>query len=428
MKIDKPINPNYCATVVEIKNTFPLEGFDNLVGATIFGFQVLVSKSDIGKVGVFFSCETQLSDEYCYENNLYREDSRTGNLNKDASSKGYLGKNRRIKALKLKGNVSNGLFMPLESLSFTKVESLLKLGDEFDNLNGKEICKKYEIPKKVGRQQNIIDRGFVRADKKFMPEHIDTENFFKNYTRIPLNSEVYITQKIHGTSVRVGHTLVNHKPTTIEKIASWFGAKIIKTEYDYLYGSRKVIKDVNNPNQEHYYETDIWTTEGKKLDSILPKNYIVYGELVGWTGEGKEIQKSYTYNIPQATCELFVYRIAIVNVDGNMVDLSWNQVKEFCNKNGLKHVPELFTCKMETLVVDDFKYVKGLLDIRFFDGAGAFRNSLYLGLNKDIVDEGICIRCDGLTPIILKAKSPKFLEHETKILDTGEEDLESSQN
>lgn len=432
MKLDKPINPNYCATVVYLPAVrFDLKDLDNLKGVSIFGYNVIVSKDTPSELGIFFSTETQLSDEYCYENNLYREESRIGNLNKDKSSKGYLDKNRRIRAIKFKGNVSNGLFMPLKSLEYTGIDtSLLKEGDEFDILNGKEICRKYEVPKKEGRKQEIVDRGFVRADKKFIPEHIDTENFFKNWDKIPPETEVIITQKLHGTSIRIAHTYVNYKPKLVDRVARFFGAKIKQYEYAYLYGSRKVIKDANNPNQNHYYEQDIWTNEGKKLDGLLPENYVVYGELVGWTPEGQPLQKGYTYGIPKGTCELYIYRITIINEKGLMTDLSWQAVKEFCSKNGLKYVPELFKIDMRMLCDSDFQMVKALLDTRYFDGNenSHFRNCLWLGEDKELVDEGICIRADGLLPKILKAKSPKFLEHETKILDTGEEDLESSQN
>ena len=426
MKLDKPINPNYCATVVYLPATrFILKDLDNLEGASIFGYQVIVSKTTPNELGIFFSAETQLSDQYCYENNLYRH----GDKNKIPDEKGYLEDNRRVRAIKFKGNTSNGFFMPLKSLAYTGIDlSILKEGDEFDILNGYEVCRKYEVAKKVGRVQVLADRGFVRADKKFMPEHIDTENFFKNWDKISPETEVIVTQKLHGTSIRIANTLVNHKPSIVERIASWFGAKIVKTEYAYLYGSRKVIKDANNPNQNHYYETDIWTNEGKKLDGLLPENYIVYAELVGWTPEGQPLQKGYTYGLPVGTCEMFIYRITIINEKGLMTDLSWNQVKEFCSKNGLKHVPELCVNYMAQLTENDFESIKKFLDDRFFDGVVGFRNALWLGEDKNIVDEGVCVRADGLLPKILKAKSPKFLEFETKQLDTGEEDLESSQN
>lgn len=428
MKIDKPINSNYCATITHLPATrFSLVGLDNLEGANIFGYQVIVSKGTPNELGVFFPAESQLSDEYCFENNLYRH----ANLNKTPDQKGYLEDNRRVRAIKFKGNTSSGFFMPLKSLEYIGIDiNILKEGDEFDFLNGKEVCRKYEVARKVGRQQEKVDRGFVRADKKFMPEHIDTENFFKNWDKIPEDTEVIVTQKIHGTSIRVGHTLVNIKPTFRSRLATWLGVKVQKNEYAYLYGSRKVIKDANNPNQQHFYEQDIWSLEGHKLDGLLPENYIVYAELVGWTPDGKEIQKNYTYGIPKGTCELYIYRVALINEEGLMTDLTWNQIKEFCAKNGLKHVAELVVTRMKNLTGEvgsgTIAPITKLLDTRFFENG--YRNALYLGENKDIVDEGVCIRADGLQPKILKAKSPIFLQHETELLDVGEEDLESSQN
>lgn len=424
MKIDKPENPNYCASIVAVPPTrVKLDGLDNIERVSIYGYEVLVSKAMEDVIGVFFPAETQLSDQYCFENNLYRH----GDRNKNPDEKGYMEDNRRVRAIKFKGNTSNGFFMPLNSLAYTGIDlSVLKVGDEFDKLNGFDICQKYTVARKGNKTQEVANRGFVRADKKFMPEHIDTENFFKNHHKIDPDTEVIVTQKIHGTSIRVANTMVNHKQTVVDRIASFFGSNIIKTSYAYLYGSKKVIKDANNPNQNHYYESDIWTLQGKKLDGLIPENYIVYGELIGWTPEGAEIQRSYTYGISKGEAHLYVYRIAIVNGKGLTTDLSWQQVKEFCDSVGLRYVPELFKCKMSDLTNNDCAFLKTFLDARYFDGIN-LRQALWLGDNKDIVDEGVCVRAEGLTPKILKAKSPKFLEHETKVLDTGEEDLESSQ-
>jgi len=84
MRLVKPVNENYCATIVKIKNIIPLQGCDNVVATTIFGYQAIVGKNtEIGTLGVVFTAETQLSEEYCRENNLFR---RAGE-NKDPTEK-----------------------------------------------------------------------------------------------------------------------------------------------------------------------------------------------------------------------------------------------------------------------------------------------------------------------------------------------------
>jgi hypothetical protein len=45
-----------------------------------------------------------------------------------------------------------------------------------------------------------------------------------------------------------------------------------------------------------------------------------------------------------------------------------------------------------------------------------------------MVDEGVCLRTEaGLTPFVVKAKSPEFLRHETKMLDKGALDIEAEE-
>lgn len=422
MKIDKPENQNYCATVVAIKALIPLENCQNVVGTPIFGYQAIVSKDHtVGELGIVFPVETQLSHDFCFYNNLYRH----ADMNSDKEAKGYIEDNRRVRAMKFRTkNISNCLFMPLNSLWWTGIQdSELKEGDEFDTLNGKEICKKYVVKRNTSRISNEQKKEkFSRVEGKHMPEHIDTLNYFKFSESLDPNVEVYVTQKLHGTSIRVGHTIVKRKHNVIHRFAKLCGIKVQETEYDYVYGSRKVIKDANNPDQDHYYETDIWTEQGKKLLGLLPENYIVYAELIGYTSDGKEIQRNYTYAMPRGTSDMFIYRIAIVNPSGHLTDLSWMQVKEFCKKNGLKSVPELWHGKLSEFPVKEF------LDTRYFESLhGGYRNALWLGENMNLVDEGVCVRVEGITPQLFKAKSPKFLEHESSILDTGEEDLESAQ-
>lgn len=424
MKIDKPQNSNYAATVVQIKSIIPLENCDNVVATPIFGFQAIIQKSvQVGDVGIVFPAESQLSYDYCHHNNLHRH----GDRNKDQTVKGYVEDNRRVRAIKFRGNESSCFFMSLESLSYllspAEIEELRQnVGLEFDTLNGQEICRKYVVPTRGGQRVQEVKKVNRRVDDKHMPEHIDTDNYHKWGDTIPGDKQIVVTQKLHGTSVRIGHTYVRRKLTILDKVAKFFGANVLEVEHDYIYGSRKVIKDVNNPFQNHYYGSDIWTKAGDNLKGLLPENFIVYGELVGWVDD-KPIQKNYTYGVDFGQSELYVYRIAIVNHDGYMTDLSWDQVKEFCNHNGLNHVPELWRGLKRNFKVEHW------MNLRYRENLAGKSGSVAVPLSHpDTVDEGVCVRVDGLRPRILKAKCSKFFEYETALLDTGEQDVESSQS
>lgn len=416
MKLLKPENENYAATVVTIKETHELEGCDNVCGTVLFGFQAIVGKDTApGTMGIVFPAEAQLSLDYTRKNNLYRH----GDLNDDESKKGYLEDNRRVRALKFRGHRSDCLFMPLESLSYIKNLKIedLKEGDTFDRIGDDVICQKYLV--KRTRNEARLEKNkekFVRVEKKFLPEHYDSDNYFRNVHTIPDEREVIVTQKIHGTSIRIGNTYVARKFSLLDKLARRLGVPVKEQTTDYVFGSRKVIKDVHNPYQNHFYGVDLWSEEGEKLVGSLPSGFLLYGELIGWTPEGAPIQKHYTYQIPHATCDLYVYRIAFVNNEGFVCDLSWDQTREFCRDRGLKTVPELWRGKHKDFVVEEF------IDKRFQDEGYAG----VVPLDKESpVDEGVCIRVDGIAPYILKAKSPVFYEHETKMLDEEALDMEA---
>jgi len=416
----EPKNPNYAATVVRIASITPLAGCDNVVGANIFGYQAIVGKdTKVGDIGIFFPAETQLSEDYTRVNNLYRHKE----LNLDESKSGYIEDNRRVKAVKFRGHTSSCLFMPLESLTafldFKEWEEL-KEGDTFDELLGQEICRKYEVLMPNGRIKGQVNSPTPkkRYDTLFIPEHIDTENWWKNEHKIHRDAEVIVTAKIHGTSIRVGNALVDRKLTLRDRIAKALGVKVNEKEYAMLYGSKKVIKDINNPNQLHYYSEDIWTEEGKKLDGLVPEGYVVYAELVGWTPSGKPIQEGYTYGYEKGTCGLYVYRVAHINEKGLMTDLSWDQVKQFCTERGLKHVVEMWRGYKGLFKPEDY------LDKRFKEEWSGL--DLLPLSDPKTVDEGVCVRVEGLIPQLYKAKSPKFFEHETSLLDKQIVDMETS--
>ena len=424
MKLQEPKNSNYAATVVRIERLIPLTAdgpgkmdCDNVVGAPLLGYQAVVSKdTQVGDVGIVFTAETQLSDEYIRENNLYRHPEN----NKDTKKSGYLEDNRRVKAVKFRGHRSDALFMPLSSLAFTKIRlDELEVGDTFDVLGGKEICQKYEIKRKtVARVEKNKHREFKRVEEKFLPEHYDSENYFRNRDAIAPGREIIVTQKLHGTSVRIANTIVKRKLTLRDKIAKAMGAHIAETEFDYVYGSRRVIKDVNNPDHQHFYDSDIWTDAGQKIHDSIPENFILYGELIGYTPNGALIQDRYAYDLDPGQNDLYIYRVAMVSNQGMLVDLAWDLVKEFCRDRGIKHVPELWRGQHMNFNAEDWLNKNFHKELH-----GGYPQAVPLA-DDSPCDEGVCVRVDGIAPYILKAKSPDFLQMESENLDKGVIDTE----
>lgn len=422
MKLVEPENKDYAGVIVRLPKPVALEGLDNLVGLQVLGSQALVAKdSEYGELALVFTAGTQLSEEFAYKNNLYRHNDK----NENQAEAGYLEDNRHIRQLKLKGHTSGALVMKLESLHYIKgVQGTdWKEGDTFDRIGDHEICKKFI--RKATRKETAMQKNkkiFTRVDEKFLPVHYDTDNYFKNSHIIPENADVTVTQKLHGTSIRIANTIVQRKLTWKDKLAKKIGAVIQEREYDYVYGSRRVIKDKNNPSHIHFYDTDIWSTEGEKLMGKIPQGYLVYGELIGWTAEGAALQSKYTYTVPQGLAELYVYRVATINPEGVVVDLTYDQTVEFCRDRDLKVVPLLWRGKYKDFKPEDWADFPG------HDTLHNYREDGYpqaVPLDKESpCDEGVVIRAEGIAPFTLKCKSATFVGYDNQNTADGTLDME----
>jgi hypothetical protein len=423
MKIELT-NKNYCATVVAINNIIPLDNCDNVVHTSIMGNLVVVNKDiKIGKLGLFFPVECQLSKEYLSANNLYRNQL----LNVDNTKKGHFEENGRIRCVKFRGHNSEGLFMPLESLDFISDKSI-EIDTEFNILNGVEICKKYtvKIHNTPGTPGNKKDRNsnLKRYESKLVDNqfkfHLDTGQLFRNLHEIKPDSLLSITYKIHGTSTISSYILCKKPLKWYEKILKKIGINIVDTHYDYIWSSRKVIKNEKlNPNAEHYYKEDIWGIAHKELEPFLQKGMTIYAEIAGYLPNGSYIQKDYDYGCLLGQHKIFIYRITQTNVDGKTFEFSAKQVQEWCKLNGLLAVPELFYGYAKDFY--DYNTSEELLQIikdQFNE------KDCYLCTNK-LPEEGCVVRIDNkINCEAFKVKSTRFLEGETAILDKGIIDIE----
>ncbi len=411
---------NYSAVVVKINTLLELEGCDNLLWVPMLGLQALVSKDyKEGELYLMFPAEVQLSDDFCSNNNLYRH----SDLNLDPNAKGYIEDNRRVRAVKLRGHISSALLVPLNFLCYLTDVSYndLKEWDSFDTINDIEICKKYIVFKREPWTNRIggKNKRFQRIDNKVFPEHFDSDNFWINERKYKPTDLLVVTQKLHGTSARFGYVKTRRQLKWYERVLRWLGVKINDIEYDHIYASRTVIINWTvTKDYTWFYKTNVWEVINERYGNRIPKDYIIYGEIV-WRDWQWAIQKNYTYGLPQWEMELYVYRISIVNDDGLITDLSWDNIREFCKLQWMKPVPELWRGIYLGLDINEF------MEKRYFEQW--YTNCLPLS-HPTLPDEWVIVRREGIIPYLTKAKCQWFLVMESKERDSGVVDMESAQS
>jgi len=412
---------NYACSVVEIKDLFEIPNADAIVRTVVNGNNVVVPKTtEVGAKMLYFVSGTKLSAEYCHKNNLYDK----AEENQDTEKKAFISyKQKRVKAIKLRGIISDGMLMPLNSLlPFLEMSSInsLKVGDEFTEINGNTVCEKYIVPVKASTQsgaktQKISKLKDLIVDNQFH-FHFETEHFVKHQDKFKQETEIIITRKLHGSSLILSNVLITKKLSFLDKLLLKLGFDIAESEYGIIWSSGKPkgklpkgLESKTNrwetPNPS-YYTSDIWARAYKEIGHVVEKGISVYAEIVGKGIQGDLFTYGQDYGI-------HIYRITQTSVDGSVIEFSWEQVKKYCEKYGLNHVEEYFVGKVKEMVVDDSSLL-------------GYLQQMYL--NKSYpdckIDEGICVRLRE-TDEIFKLKSPNFIKMESDEQENEVEEKES---
>ena len=357
----------YCAYITTINNLRKHSNADRLQCSTVFGSNVIVGLNQkIGDRVVYFPVDGQLDKEFAEENNLLRKKDENGN-----NVGGYLDPEKRnIKALKLRGEQSDGLVLDISVLAkYTDVDRL-KDGDQITTLNGCEICRKYIPRSNYSRSSHPANAGKKRGKKKsdtvypFFAEHKDTAQLAYNQTAFREGDTCYITLKMHGTSARTANTVevTTKEPNRFLKRFLPLKAKSIK-EYKAVSGTRRVT--LNNYEGGYYGGNEFRRKYHDMFAEKLPKGVEIFYEIVGWVDENKtimgqcknslikdkEFSKQYgdvttfSYGCDVGQNDCYVYRMTMTNEDGYTVEIPWEQVQTECDRIGVKTVPtfEKFT-------------------------------------------------------------------------------------
>ena len=372
----------HCGYITTLKDVRVHPNADRLMLATCFESTVCVAKDQYfeGQIGVYFETDLQLSMEFCEQNGLLAVYENGVNI-----SGGYMDPAKRnVRAIKLRGEQSDGLFLPMACLDYTGANlDELKIGDQITTLNGHEICRKY-IPNRPKRGVNATSAGGAgkrtkrRAKRTLAPtfyEHKDTEQLQYYLDQFKPGDYVEITRKLHGTSGRTSHTKVfqGMKRTLKDWLLRREGTPIY--DWGYVTGTRRTVLDSYDGG---FYGSNLFRKQYHDFfEGKLWKGETVYYEILGFTHDGgpimaqcnneklqdKEFVKQYgkttTFSYgcdPNGTrptvapgcvagcpdkpqSRMFVYRMTMTNEDGEVVEYTPDQVRHRCMYMGADFVP-----------------------------------------------------------------------------------------
>lgn len=411
----------YVVRVSELKDH---PNADRLKVATFFGNDTCVGiDTAIGEIGIYFPCDLQLSEEFCDANHLCRK---TADGKPDT---GYLEREKRnVRAIKLRGVKSDGIFMSLSCLEYTGVNfDDIDIGDTISVVNGHEICKKY-IPRgtKQNRQghPNEGNRTRKRHDPiaPLLAEHADTEQLAYNMGAFKPGDLIEITLKMHGTSQRTGylpmlhgytgpnwaHIVIKH-PKLFKRLQGKANAALSPIyEYGYVSGTRRTV--LNDWEGGFYGSNEFRKKHAEFFEGKLHKGEEVFYEVVSYIDKNtpimssgkvpKEYQNTYgntmvfSYGCEAGESDFYVYRMTMTNEDGDVVEYSPDFMRYRCEQMGCKTVPVFYQGYIPkyTILPDDVgsptetnagEYVKEIAE-KFYDGPDP--------IGKTHVREGVVVR------------------------------------
>lgn len=389
----------YNAYITRIKNLHKHPNADKLQIGECFGNAIIVSMEyENNQLGIYFPSDGQLSVDFAEANNLLRKKDENGN-----NIGGYMDPDKRnVTAIRLRGEKSDGLFLPLKSLESFGDISTLNEGDRIDNFNGHEICCKY-VPRRQHRQGGVSSGNHTRKKRvdiaPLFTEHADTEQLAYNLAAFKPGDEIEITLKMHGTSQRTAHLpvfkgyatpypwarmVLNH--INPDKKMNWLVKKLYDAamntanpvyDWGYVSGTRRTV--LENFEGGYYGSNEFREAHSKFFEGKLWKGEEVYYEVVGFTHTGapimatadnkklndKEFVKQYgkttTFSYgcePEASTlwepdgegdmtlvgrikqsDIYVYRMTMTNEDGDVVEYTPDFMRYRCEQMGVKTVP-----------------------------------------------------------------------------------------
>lgn len=264
-------------TVLNVEHHF---NADRLDVCTVLGYQVITSRDEfkVGDKALYIPVDAVLAEET--ERKLF------------AGTRMQLS-GGRVRAAKIRGVVSQGLLVSARTLAERFDIDVNLYGDSHDYALVLGITK-YQPPVKVNRHPTA---GGKPTKKRYQhpqfPVYKYVNHYRRNHRLLENCRDFIITEKLHGTNFRAGWVPFNPR-TWGQAVKQFIG---LGPKWEFVYGSHNV---------QLQGGVSVYTrcTEKYKLEQVIPKGQIWYGEIVG-----PGIQKNYDYSYPEGDFGLFIFDI-----------------------------------------------------------------------------------------------------------------------
>lgn len=259
-------------SIQRIRKIHPITGADNIECVTINGWECVAKKGEFKEddLCVYFEIDSFLPEEERY---AFLRD-----VKNHQDKKGY-----RIKTIKLRGQISQGLALPLST--FPEIKNPVEMQEVT------ELLKVFKYDNSVGKTGSIGGVKTGRSEGKF-PSFIsktDQERiqtlvaWFERYK----DEEWEETLKLDGSSMTCYKIL--RKANLWDKVKLFFGFKVNLEKFGVC--SRNVeLKRTDNFTQvfdndgklSEYNQSNFWQMAIKyNIEKLLPVGYALQGELIG---------------------------------------------------------------------------------------------------------------------------------------------------
>jgi len=283
---------------------------DRLDVVQVLGYQVVTGRDNfkVGDAAVYFPPDILLPEEVAIKLGVEK-------YLKHATFPGDKGKSQcRVGACRLRGLPSHGFLVPVHEFG-EQINGPGEWGRDATDYFG---AKKYIPPVRVGA-------GDAEQESYNFPRYTNIESFQRYPNLIEDGIMVVITEKIHGTNVRLG-LILDYTPDG--------------HVWNYAAGSHK-IRRKEGPGLYWKYMTH--EIEGLLSSLHASEGAVVYGEIFG-----PGIQDlDYGIETPQM-------RVFDISIDGKYMD--YNDMCLVCSSHGIPMVPELYRGPFSKEKVDEYTY------------------------------------------------------------------------